>query len=58
MEYLEQVIVMMKNLRASSGFLTDGEDQKDLPSLKSVTHTYNDETWHSYTLPKEDMKKI
>ena len=28
------------------------------PSLKSVTHTYNDETWHSYTLPKEDPKNI
>ena len=27
------------------------------PSLKSVTHTHNDETWHSYTLPKEDQKK-
>ena len=27
------------------------------PSLKSVTHIfYNDETWHSYTLPTEDPK--
>ena len=25
---------------------------------KSVTHTYNDETWHSYTLPKEDAINI
>ena len=26
------------------------------PSLKPVTLSYNDETWHSYTLPKEDPK--
>ena len=30
------------------------------PSLKSVTHiiSYNDETLHSYTLPKEDPRNI
>ena len=28
------------------------------PSLKPVTLSYNDETWHSYTLPKEDPKNI
>ena len=28
------------------------------PSLKSATHSYNDETWHSYTLPKEDPKNV
>ena len=32
--------------------------QKDLLSLKSVTHIQNDETCHSYTLPKEDPKNI
>ena len=26
--------------------------------LKSITHSYNDETWHSYALPKEDPKTI
>ena len=25
-------------------------------SLKSVTQSYNDETWDNYTLPKEDTK--
>ena len=25
-------------------------------SLKSVHISYNDETWYSYTLPKEDPK--
>ena len=33
---------------------------KKAPSLKCVTHicvTYNDETWHSYTLSKEGPKK-
>ena len=28
------------------------------PSRKSDTHISNDETWHSYTLPKEDPKNI
>ena len=31
------------------------------PPLKSVTHThisYNDKTWRSYTLSKEDLKNI
>ena len=28
------------------------------PSLKSVTHIYNDDTCHSNTLPKEDPKNI
>ena len=32
--------------------------QKGPPSLKSLTQTYNDETWHNYTLPKEDPKYI
>ena len=27
------------------------------PFLKSII-SYNDETWHSYTLPKEDQKNI
>ena len=33
---------------------------KRSPSLKSVTLMlhYNDETWHSYTLPKENPKAI
>ena len=40
-----------------SRLLKDGGGvKKPPPSLISVTHTYNDETWHSYTLPKEDRK--
>ena len=31
---------------------------KSAPSVKSVTHIHNDETWHSYTLPKEEPKDI
>ena len=27
------------------------------PSLKSVTKSYNGETWYSYALTKEDLKK-
>ena len=34
---------------AFSGLLTDG--RKKIPSLKSCHKFYNDETWHSYTLP-------
>ena len=26
------------------------------PSLKSENISYNDKTWHGYTLPKEDPK--
>ena len=38
------------------GLLTDGGEPK---WLKSVSHiSCNDETWHSYTLPKEDPKNI
>ena len=33
-----------------------GREAKRPPSLKSVTNIYNDETWHSYTLPKQDPK--
>ena len=31
-----------------------------LASLPKICHTmsYNDETWHSYTLPKEDPKNV
>ena len=37
-----------------------GGGAKRPPSLKSVTHiiSYNDETWHSHTLPKEDPRNI
>ena len=28
------------------------------PTLKSVTHILNNETWYSFTLPKEDQKNI
>ena len=29
------------------------------PPLSKICHTsYNDETWHSYTLPKEDPKNM
>ena len=35
-----------------------GESQKG-PSPKNLSHiSYNDETLHSYTLPKEDPNKI
>ena len=45
---------------AFSGLLTDGWGgeggaKRTSPTLKSVTY---DETWHSYTLPKEDAKNI
>ena len=32
---------------------------KKAPPPKNLSHiSYNDETWHSYTLPKEDPKNI
>ena len=34
------------------------EGAKGPPSLKQSHISYNDETWHSYTLPKEDPKNI
>ena len=37
-------------------FTDGGEPKRPLSSLKSVTHTLNHQTWHSYTLPKEDQK--
>ena len=37
--------------------ITDGGEEA--PSLKYVTHIpNNDETWHSYTLPKKDQTNI
>ena len=39
------------------GLLTDGAT-KPPTSLKSITHSYNDETWYSFTLLKEDPKNI
>ena len=30
----------------------------DFHFIKPVTHIPHDETWHSYTLPKEDPKNI
>ena len=38
-----------------------GEGVKSSPFLKSVAHilqSYNDETWYSFTLPKEDSKDM
>ena len=38
-----------------------GEGVKSSPFLKSVTHilqSYNEETWYSFTLPKEDPKNM
>ena len=32
--------------------------QKGPPPQKSVTHIYNDETWHSYTLPKKYVNHV
>ena len=43
------------------GMLTDGGwewGKKALPPLNLLRISYNDETWHSYTLPKEDSKNI
>ena len=37
--------------------LTDGAVQKVPSSSLNLSHiSYNDETWHNYTLPKEDPK--
>ena len=36
-----------------------GGGQKDLTPPKKLSHiSYNDENWHSCTLPKEDPKDI
>ena len=35
-----------------------GWGAKRTPSLKSITHILQDETWHYYTLPKKDPKNI
>ena len=43
------------------GLLTDGEGggSKMAPLPKNLSHiSYNNVTWHSYTLPKEDPKNI
>ena len=40
------------------GKLTDG-GSKDAPSTSNLLHiSYNDETWHSYTLPKKPQKNM
>ena len=39
-------------------WMRGGGGKKGPLSLKLVTHLTNDETWHSYTLPKEDPKNI
>ena len=32
---------------------------KKAPPPQNLSHiSYNDETWHRYTLPKEDFKKV
>ena len=36
----------------------EGEGQKSLPPLNLSQIPNNNETWHSYTLPKEDAKNI
>ena len=45
---------------AANGWKVGGGEggKKATPSLKSAAHTYNDETWHNYTLPKETQKYI
>ena len=36
-----------------------GWTAKNKPPPKNLSHTFrNDETWHSYILPKEDPKNI
>ena len=35
-----------------------GWGQKGLPPQNLQHISYNDQTWHSYTLPKEDPKNI
>ena len=42
-----------------SRIVVGGEgNQKSPLSLKPVKHILNDETWHTYALPKEDTKNI
>ena len=38
--------------------LTKGEDKKAIAPENLSPMTYNDETWHCYTLPREDPKNI
>ena len=41
----------------SGWLLMDGG--KNVPSLENQSHiSYNNETWHTYTLPKEDPKNV
>ena len=39
------------------GLLMDGRGKK-IPSLKLSHISYNDKTWHCYTLPTKDPKNI
>ena len=42
---------------AFSGLLKDGGKKSHAPwNLSHIS--YNDETWHSFTLPKEDSENI
>ena len=41
-----------------SGLLPDRGGTKKVPSLNLSYISYNDETWHSYTLPKKDPKNL
>ena len=43
-------------MRAFMGLLAHDEERQKAPFLKYIS--YNDETWYSYTLPKEDLKTI
>ena len=48
--------IQMGLFGAAHGWVGGGGGAKRTsPTLKSVTY---DETWHSYTLPKEDAKNI
>ena len=44
---------------APHGVGDEGEGQKKALTSSNLSHiSYNDETWHSCTLPKEDPKNI
>ena len=61
--FRENTVVLVRRLtlqypgRAFSGLLTDGETKK--AHFLNLTYVSgNDETWHSYTLPKGNLNDI
>ena len=51
-------ILTLLTMGLFSGLLTDWGDQKGSPPLNMSYISYNDDTWHSSVLPKEDPKNI